>query len=450
MGKAQSNEGPGGAGGATGGGGPGGDGGRGGLPQPKGLTCKKDGFCDIANGESGLNCAADCCPKGFASCSGLDVPLPPVAPPSPSPSESPVESRGFGASDCKSQLEKDHFEDCPSFNGATYDENRWNMCLHMDISVRYESLYRAAKNRWEQVITGDRQWVFPKAQAMSTEFVCPGGYPELIDDLYICARESCIDGPGKILGQAAAIYSFKDTGLPVTGYFELDSDDMAELNGYVGALASVITHEMGHIIGIGTALPWIDRVETTRDPSTGVIVSSFKGAEATRVWNEEYNCNGEPPVETGGGSGTTGGHWSEDCLVNELMTGYLVKTAGSWPLSSLTVAAISDLGYDVDFNAADPTKPIIDSACCKGNRRTVRSLRGGGEKTPLPRRLSSESVFTAIDYGKKFLKKAHDLAPVNKLVANGTIAWVADQHVEVFMIEDGVVYSVGVDSEGGD
>lgn len=75
-------EGPGGAGGQSGSDtGPGGAGGRSDLRQPKGLVCRKDGVCDTAGGETATNCPVDCCPRGFASCSGFDstpAPTPPA------------------------------------------------------------------------------------------------------------------------------------------------------------------------------------------------------------------------------------------------------------------------------------------------------------------------------------------------------------------------------------
>lgn len=49
-----------------------------------------------------------------------------------------------------------------------------------------------------------------------------------------------------------------------------------------------------------------------------------------------------PPVETEGGSGTAGGHWDEDCLTTELMTGWADSVMSA---SRLTAATLDDLGY---------------------------------------------------------------------------------------------------------
>lgn len=58
------------------------------------------------------------------------------------------------------------------------------------------------------------------------------------------------------------------------------------------------------------------------------------------------------PVENTGGQGTREGHWRETVLGNELMTGFL--SGSSQPFSRLTVATLEDLGYQVNFDAADP------------------------------------------------------------------------------------------------
>ncbi len=57
-------------------------------------------------------------------------------------------------------------------------------------------------------------------------------------------------------------------------------------------------------------------------------------------------------LEDDGGAGTEHSHWEEDDFDNELMTGWV--NAGETPLSKVTVGALEDAGYEVDYNAADP------------------------------------------------------------------------------------------------
>eukprot|EP00122_Pirum_gemmata_P017361 Pgem_evm1s16253 len=63
-------------------------------------------------------------------------------------------------------------------------------------------------------------------------------------------------------------------------------------------------------------------------------------------------------VENNGSSGTKCGHFDEELYDNELMTGYSTQVTY---LSQITVNALADLGYTVDFNsdaidAFDPSK----------------------------------------------------------------------------------------------
>ena len=58
------------------------------------------------------------------------------------------------------------------------------------------------------------------------------------------------------------------------------------------------------------------------------------------------------PIEIGGGPGTAGSHWSEAVMGAELMTGD-ADMGVSLPLSRITVGAMQDLGYRVNYNAAD-------------------------------------------------------------------------------------------------
>ena len=57
------------------------------------------------------------------------------------------------------------------------------------------------------------------------------------------------------------------------------------------------------------------------------------------------------PLETGGGPGTAGAHWSEAAFGNELMTGFISGIPD--PLSTVTIGSLQDMGYTVNYSAAD-------------------------------------------------------------------------------------------------
>jgi Leishmanolysin len=116
-----------------------------------------------------------------------------------------------------------------------------------------------------------------------------------------------------------------------------------------GTLDDVITHEMGHVIGIGT-------IWTRKSLLQGAHTANptFTGANAKREYGRlRGSANPMPvPVENSGGAGTQDSHWRDTVFGNELMTGF-VGAAGN-PLSRMTVASLKDLGYTVNLDAAEP------------------------------------------------------------------------------------------------
>jgi hypothetical protein len=126
-----------------------------------------------------------------------------------------------------------------------------------------------------------------------------------------------------------------------------DTADLAAMQAD-GTLVDVITHEMGHVIGIGTI--WDNKgllagAGTNNPRFTGTAARKeygiLKGTVPTAV-----------PVENTGGPGTMNSHWRETVFKNELMSGFIA--APNNPLSRMTVASLQDVGYVVDLGAAEP------------------------------------------------------------------------------------------------
>jgi hypothetical protein len=200
-----------------------------------------------------------------------------------------------------------------------------------------KNAFKAAANRWTKVIVGDMPSVLV------------GG--EVIDDLLIEAQGVSIDGPGGILGQAgptnlrpasAGVSAF----LPAKGIMSFDTADLAQMQAD-GTLLDVITHEMGHVIGIGT-------IWTYKKLLSGANGNNpkFTGTNAKK----EYGIlKGTGPtavtVENIGGAGTKNSHWRESVFKNELMSGFIA--APNNPLSRVTAASLKDLGYVVNMSAAE-------------------------------------------------------------------------------------------------
>jgi hypothetical protein len=207
------------------------------------------------------------------------------------------------------------------------------------LSARQRAAFRSAADRWTRIIVGD----LPRVRVDG----------EFIDDLLILAQGSDIDGRGGVLGQAGPTH-IRPPGraasalVPVKGIMAFDTADLAQMESD-GTLNDVITHEMGHVLGIGTIwdLKGLLKGATGSNPTfagpgaIGEYQTLRGGGRRRRV-----------PVENTGGPGTRNGHWRETVFRNELMSGFIAE-AGN-PLSRMTAASLGDLGYQVDIDAAEP------------------------------------------------------------------------------------------------
>jgi hypothetical protein len=197
-----------------------------------------------------------------------------------------------------------------------------------------QAAFESAAARWSQIITGD----LPNVRIRRS----------VIDDVVISASGTSIDGPSGILGQAGPIFLRPGTFLPAFGIMEFDRADLARMEAD-DSLESVIIHEMGHVLGIGTIWTNLGLLQ-----GAGTANPVFTGSNAMREFGALIGANAPTPVpvENTGGPGTRDGHWRESVFGNELMTGFL--NPGLNPVGRMTVAALQDIGYQVNLNAADP------------------------------------------------------------------------------------------------
>jgi hypothetical protein len=176
---------------------------------------------------------------------------------------------------------------------------------------------------------------------------------EVIDDVLILAQGTAIDGPGMILGQAGPTHLRPASAgaaafLPAKGIMSFDTADLARMEA-AGTLNDVITHEMGHVLGVGTA--W-EQKGLLQGAGTSNPTFSGPGAMEEYLTLRGGGRRRRVPVENTGSPGTRDGHWRETVFHNELMSGYISEPGN--PLSRITVASLADLGYQVDLDAADP------------------------------------------------------------------------------------------------
>lgn len=175
---------------------------------------------------------------------------------------------------------------------------------------------------------------------------------EEVDDVIIYASIRDMDGPGKVLASAGPCFTRGTSvgDMTAIGVMSFDSADLNALSAG-GTLQDVITHEMLHVVGVGTL--W-----TSKEPDlvtdTGTATPKYNGAAARQACvaaGGTVACANYVPVEgTPEPAGTRDAHWRENTFNTEMMTGYLDPTS---PISGITIGGLKDLGFTVDESRAD-------------------------------------------------------------------------------------------------
>lgn len=217
-----------------------------------------------------------------------------------------------------------------------------------DFTSDQKQTIREALAPWEEAITGDLDPLFPPLDRAGECLIDGRG----IDDLVLAVQANPLDGAGGVLAQAGpCVVRTPAAGLfttPASGVVTIDEADLDNPD-----LKQIVTHEVGHAlgIGIGPIEGWGSNTEDlgTLDPlHAGTnTVDAFEQLES-----DAYLSDGVP-LENVGGQGTAGGHWREANFDTELMTGFINPNI-EMPLSRVSLAALEDIGYEVDRSAADP------------------------------------------------------------------------------------------------
>ncbi len=206
---------------------------------------------------------------------------------------------------------------------------------------------REAVARWTRVITGDLPDAYIDLPAGAC-FEGTAAIDEVVDDLLLIIRIDSIDGSGGILGYAGPCVVRVNTGLPAGGVIILDAADMPAIV-QAGMAVDLITHEIGHVLGIGSFWDGHPAVTGLRTSDPLFIGAASRAAQAAIGYSRSATL--PVPIENQGGAGTRDAHWRESVFGNEIMTGYL--SARGNPLSLITVNALADLGYVVTQSGAE-------------------------------------------------------------------------------------------------
>ena len=182
-----------------------------------------------------------------------------------------------------------------------------------------------------------------------------------------------IDITGEDLGSSAlagatwesGLFDTNDNFIPTRGYAVINTNSQVlnALTSNVNYFRDTIVHEFGHVLGIGTL--W----GSPTQPNPYGETEQY-GRSLLNYSNGTYNAKtyagwayGEllgtfrqtpVPVTIGEGLGSDYSHWREQVFDNELMTHEAEAPSVHEFLSQLTIASLRDLGYNVNYGAAEP------------------------------------------------------------------------------------------------
>ena len=254
----------------------------------------------------------------------------------------------------------------PTVSPVRNEETSFDITLDLSLVPPLDhSYFTKAAKRWERVITGDLEPV--KTYYFEPKYEgCFHPSNRQIDDVYICARYAAHDGLGGIVAYGEPDWTRGLRGLPASGYMTVDQEDLVLLKDN-NIFQDLIEHEIGHILGIGTQ--WYN---------IGVVgpgnFCPYLGTHANSEYQTLTGC-ANIPTELDGGGATRCSHFDEECLDNELMTGYINSDKENL-LSRLTVATLEDLGYQVNYAEADDFGSLnIPAQCRCGLRRSLVAIR---------------------------------------------------------------------------
>lgn len=251
------------------------------------------------------------------------------------------------------------------------DNFQIDFVFNSDVPPSLVTASALAANLWQSVIIGN----LPEVN--DPQF-------GVIDDIQINVQLGLLsgdsDGDGNTLAQARPLRwrpgPPSGTGLPYLAEVGVDEADISNPE-----LTTILAHEFGHALGMPQSDGWY-----ALEIPDNVAPTHFTGVNAVREYNQLFGTAADPsgvPIEQDGGPGTAFAHWDDVTFGNELMTGAL--SPGFNPLSVITVGAFDDIGYDVNYDAAQPYTPPV-TAFTNARARVPDTARSGlpNAVDPLP------------------------------------------------------------------
>eukprot|EP00180_Rhodochaete_pulchella_P000283 Plantae.Rhodophyta-Rhodochaete_pulchella.ctg120.p1 GENE.Plantae.Rhodophyta-Rhodochaete_pulchella.ctg120~~Plantae.Rhodophyta-Rhodochaete_pulchella.ctg120.p1 ORF type:complete len:577 (-),score=95.18 Plantae.Rhodophyta-Rhodochaete_pulchella.ctg120:300-2030(-) len=208
----------------------------------------------------------------------------------------------------------------------------------------------------EACLAAGARWADIVLKGLPAKTITLGGDRE-IDDLALQVSFADIDGAGGSI--ANAIYSGlrgpSDNLLPYFGVVQIDRqnyEDARAMGVRTGsAYTEVLVHEIAHAMGFEDRF-WknVGLISSSGDYTGIHALREFKALLVDSGMSDEVSA---VPLQKDGGEGTASNHWEEESLDVELMTGYINAKSGDNRLSKITIGAMDDIGYSVDYDKAD-------------------------------------------------------------------------------------------------
>lgn len=314
---------------------------------------------------TGTSSSSSSSSSSMSSSSTSNSPTPePTATPSPTPAPTPTPTDGGGS-------------------GILFDSSSWASV----VPEPYKTYLDQAKSRWEQFVKYD------PAAITGIQQLTPGwsglklaNYTEQnVNESWIasCGPENYVD---LVEGSSGLKFASVSFNLNVNKFYEstLNASDWV----------NVLTHELGHALGIGiywnSALQPLGAVPPSNDFLDGTAYTEAQSA---------YNAITESlrtkiPLESSGGAGTQSAHWEDNYrnnsapgsggvdhygLTNELMNGSYAP-GSTIILSDVSIKCLVDFGYQEVNPGSNEGVPTIDSSGIVIASNKIKLVCGGLNK----------------------------------------------------------------------
>jgi hypothetical protein len=140
--------------------------------------------------------------------------------------------------------------------------------------------------------------------------------------------------------------------MPTTGRVRINTNYANTFNNNPGYLTAILTHEFAHVLGIGTL--WENNGRNLIDFKTDTYAADTYAGIAYGDLTGSPTPKAVPLSKDKDASGKIiYGHWSESVFGDELLTPEAEGAGIKIPLSQVTIASLRDIGWNVNYGAAE-------------------------------------------------------------------------------------------------